>query len=268
MKLARLPLLVLSIFLCLQPAVVKAQHPTFAIVSDSHIGYPGSAYPAFIQAVEREKIDTIVHTGDAIDSPGNRFQWKRFLDITGPGKTLHLAPGNHDIRGEASLRVFLSFFPEPYHAYSEGDTLFLLLCTELPGEEASVTGEQFEWAAEELQRPFRYKLVFLHEPLFPAMPGHGLDRHKEMRDRLHQLFKEQGVSLVVAGHDHLYDRSTRDGITYVIAGRTGGWSFPEASSYGDSLCYTEAWGTTDGYVFIVRDMDGGIRDRYSLSAKR
>ncbi len=256
-------LFALILFLLL-PFVLWAQQPTFAIVSDSHVGYRNSSYPAFIQAIEKERIEVIIHTGDAIDSPGNTDQWKRFLEITGPGKTLHLAPGNHDIHGEASLQVFLTFFPEPYHSFAQGDTLFVLLCTELPGQEARITGEQFAWARTELQRPFRYKFVFLHEPPFPAMRGHGLDRYVEMRDRLHRLFLENKVSLVVAGHDHLYDRKTRDGIAYIIAGRTGGWSFPEGLSYGDALCYTAATETKDGYSFTVRGKDGEAKDRFSI----
>ncbi len=261
------PLLAALVFFLLVPVVTWAQHPTFAIVSDSHIGYPNSAYPAFIQAIEKERIEMIIHTGDAIDSPGNTVQWKRFLEITGPGKKLYLAPGNHDIHGEESLRVFLKLFPEAYYSFPEGDTLFVLLCTELPGQESRITGEQFAWAKTELQRPFRYKFVFLHEPLYPVVRGHGLDRHSEARDRLHQLFVENKVSLVVAGHDHLYDRRTRDGIMYVIAGRTGGWSFPGGSSNGNSLCYTVASGTKDGYSFTVRDEDGKVRDMFSLGGE-
>lgn len=252
----------------LLPVVAGAQHPTFAIVSDSHVGYPNSAYEDFMEAIDNENVKMIIHTGDAIDSPGNVGQWKRFLEITGPGKVLHLAPGNHDIQGEASLKVFLGFFPKPYYSFSEGDTLFVLLCTELPGEESSVAGGQFDWAAKELARPFSHKFVFLHEPLFPVVRGHGLDRHPEARDRLHKLFVKTRVSLVVAGHDHIYDRGTKDGILYVIAGRTGGWPFPEALSNGGSLCYAIATGAKDGYAFVVKDTDGEVKDTFFVGRHR
>ena len=63
-----------------------------------------------------------------------------------------------------------------------------------------------------------------------------------MRDRLHELFVENGVSLVAAGHDHVYDRKEKDGVTYVIDGRTGGQSVPGGSGNGHSLCYTVARG--------------------------
>ena len=237
----------------------------WTIVSDSHIGYPGSDYTAFIQAIEKEKIKVIVHVGDAINKPGSGDEWRRFFEITGPGKKLHLVPGNHDIRGEESLRTYLTLFPEPYYSFSEGDTLFVILCTEFPGEEGRIAGKQLAWVATELQRPFPYKFVFLHEPLFGLIPGHGLNRHPETRDHLHRLFVENGVSLVVAGHDHIYDRKTIDGITYVIDGRTGGIPVPGGIGNGHPLCYTLATRKKDGYSFTVREKDGTVTDRFSLS---
>ena len=49
--------------------MARAQYPVFAIVSDSHVGAGNSVYPAFIRAIEEEKIEMIVHTGDAIEHP-------------------------------------------------------------------------------------------------------------------------------------------------------------------------------------------------------
>jgi acid phosphatase type 7 len=249
------------------PLLVWAQYAPFAIVTDTHTGAANSVYPAFIQAIEQERIKVIIHTGDAIDSPGNKHQWKQFLEITGADKTLHLAPGNRDIHGEASLQTYLKFFPSAYYSFSDGDTLFILLCTELPGEESRVTGEQLAWLKTELKKSLRYKFVFLHEPLFPVIPNHGLDRYGELRDHLHQLFVENGVSLVVSGHDHLYHKMTKDGIIYVIAGRAGGWSFPETSRNGDWLRYVVATRTNGSYSFTSKDIDGRVRDQFSVTRK-
>jgi 3',5'-cyclic AMP phosphodiesterase CpdA len=247
--------------------VAWAQYAPFAVVTDTHVGALNSAYSAFIQAIEQEKIGVIIHTGDAIDHPGSEYQWKRFFEITGAGKTLHLVPGNHDINGEESLRTYRKLFPRAYYSFSDGDTSFILLCTELPGEEGRITGEQLAWLKAELQKPFRYKFIFLHQPLFPVIPNHGLDRYGALRDRLHQLFVESGVSLVVSGHDHLSDKRTRDGIIYVIAGRAGGWSFPGASMNGNALRYIVATRTNSSYSVAVKDMDGKVRDQFSVQSR-
>jgi 3',5'-cyclic AMP phosphodiesterase CpdA len=254
-------LLFIALFLVFSPFALRAEITSFAIISDTHIGFRESVYAAFIRAVEEQKIEVIIHTGDAINRPGSSKEWTRFFEITGPGKILHLAPGNHDIQGKRSLAEYSKFFPDLYYSFSDGDTLFILLNTELPGEESTISGEQLAWLENELQKPFKYKFVFLHEPPFPVVTLHGLDRHSDARDRLHRLFVENGVSLVVSGHDHLYNRSMKQGVTYVIAGGGGGqlWFFSEN---GNFFHYITATRSNGGYSFIVKDVDGKKRDQF------
>jgi hypothetical protein len=86
-----------------------------------------------------------------------------------------------------------------------------------------------------------------------------------MSDRLHELFVENGVSLVVASHGRVYDRKEKDGVTYVIDGRTGGQPVPGGSGNGRSLCHTIATPVKDGYSFAVRNKDGEAVDRFSIN---
>jgi 3',5'-cyclic AMP phosphodiesterase CpdA len=262
----RAVLCVAGLVLLLAPLSLRAQYAAFAIVGDTHVGAPGSVYPAFIRNMEEEGTHMIVHTGDAINNPGNLSQWAQFFDITGSDKTLYLAPGNHDIGGRKSLDVYMGFFGTPYSSISDGDTLLVFLNTELPGEESRIAGEQLAWLDAEMARPFRYKIVFLHEPLFPVIHQHGLDRHSQERDNLHLLFVRSGVSLVVAGHDHLYDRSMRDGITYVIGGRAGGKAWPTRN--GRSTCYIMARRTGDFYSFQVKDANGRVKDTFTVKREK
>ncbi|HME43604.1 MAG TPA: metallophosphoesterase [Syntrophorhabdales bacterium] len=254
----------IGLVLLLLPLLARAEEASFAVISDTHIGLRESVYITFIQAVEEQKIRLIIHTGDAINRPGDLIQWARFLQITGPGKELHVAPGNHDIDDKESLAVFLKYFSEPYHSFSDGDTLFLLLNTELPGQRSRIEGKQLAWLEAELQRPFKYKFVFLHEPPFPVVHLHGLDRHREPRDRLHQLFVRTGVSLVVAGHDHLYDRKVKDGITYVILGGGGG-QLAYILKNSDFYHYMVASRSNGGYLFTLKDISGSTRDQFSVN---
>ena len=257
--------LALSLLACLllSPLPCLAQNGPFAIASDSHVRASNSVYPAFIKAMDEEKIDMVIHTGDAINTPGSEREWSAFLEMTGPARQLHLAPGNHDIKGPKSVSAYLKHFPKLYYSFSDGDTLFVLLNTELPGEERVVGGEQFEWLKGELEKPFQCKFVFLHEPLFPVVPNHGLDRHREERDRLHRLFLEMGVRLVVSGHDHIYDRSDRSGITYVIAGPTGG-RLPPFVRDGDPFRYMVVTRKDGVYSFVNKDMAGVVRDEFLI----
>jgi 3',5'-cyclic AMP phosphodiesterase CpdA len=251
--------ILLFFILCL-PLLTWAQH--FAIVSDSHVGARDSNYTEIIKRIDDEKIETIFHTGDAINRPGDAKLWKRFLDLTGADKTLHLAPGNHDIDSTRSLKVFLQFFPDSYYSFSEGDTLFLILNTEFPGEDRRIAGDQLSWLTKELDKSFRYKFVFLHEPPFPLLRLHGLDVDEESRDKLHRLFVQKGVSLVVAGHDHSYYKTVKDGVVYVITPRSRLISglFINDGKPG----YITVHRKGKGYSFTVRDNSGGIQDSFSI----
>lgn len=255
-------ILALLLFL---PFFVLAEFNSFAIVSDTHVGSEDSVYADFIKIIERKDIKTIIHVGDAIHIPGNKDQWKVFFDITGSDKMLHLAPGNHDINDKRSLCIYLKFFPKLYHSLSHDDTLFIILNTEIPGETSQITGKQLQWLKRELEKPFRYKFVFLHRPLFPILSGRGLDRYKDARNELHRLFVDKGVSLVVSGHDHLYNRSTRDGITYIIAAGGGGQShFPTFNDTRYFFRYIIGKRENESYSFIVKDLEGDTGDEFNI----
>jgi 3',5'-cyclic AMP phosphodiesterase CpdA len=253
-----------ALVLLLFPLLARAEYDRFAVLSDSHVGSRKSVYAGFIRLMNEEQIRTLIHTGDVINKPGRTELWKKFFDITGEGKTLHMAAGNHDISDDASYAVWEDFFP-PYESFFDGDTLFVVLNTELPGLRSRIAGEQLDWLKAELARPFRYKLGFLHEPLFPVIPLHGLDRHRQARDELHRLFVQAHVNLVIAGHDHVYRRSNRDGITYVVAGSTGG-KLPIFGKNDNFFRYMVATRTNGNYVFAVRDMARHVIDVFEVRA--
>jgi len=255
--------LAVFVSLFLTSCVLRAEGSTFAIVSDSHVGASNSVYPDFIKRMEREGISTLIHTGDATHR-GSRGQWEDFARLTGPDKLLHIVPGNHDVRDHATYSRFLGLFQAPYYSFTDDDTLFVLLNTEIPGKRRRIAGEQLAWLTAELDRPFKYKFVFLHEPLFPLLPGNGMDRYAAARDALHLLFVQMRVSLVIAGHDHIYDRTMRDGVEYVIQGATGG-RLPWFTKNGKSFRYMIATREEDGYVFTVKDMSGRVRDRFMVN---
>jgi 3',5'-cyclic AMP phosphodiesterase CpdA len=92
------------------PFPVRTEYPDFAIISDTHVGARNSVYPAFIRVIDELKIETIIHTGDVINKPGSRREWKRFFETTGSEKTLHVAPEPR-YTVHASREVYDVFLP-------------------------------------------------------------------------------------------------------------------------------------------------------------
>lgn len=246
---------------------VWASENSFGIIGDTRIGAMEAPYTAFVKQVEKQGIPTVIIVGDAIDTPGKQDEWDRLRYLTGDKIALHVVAGNHDVNNRRSLAVYTQVFGRgPYYSFSQNDTLFVVLNTEIPGQEGKITGQQFGWLDKELAKAFKYKFVFLHRPLFPTMfgTGYGLDRHPQDRDRLHQLFIKQGVAVVVSGHQHLYHRSERDGITYVISGGGGGRLHGFTEEEGAFLHYVLAKKSNEGYVFSAFDFKGIVRDQFSV----
>ncbi|HEX2967218.1 MAG TPA: hypothetical protein VHO84_15640, partial [Syntrophorhabdaceae bacterium] len=132
----------------------------------------------------------------------------------------------------------------------------------LPGEESSISGKQLLWLEGELKRTFRYKFVFLHEPLFPVIHK-GLAVHEESRDILHKLFVEHSVALVVSGHDHIYRRHIKDGITYIIMppGRGSAKQLITEMEPG----YLVAYRKNGSFSFALKDSQGKTRDEFIVT---
>jgi hypothetical protein len=239
----------------------------FAVMGDTGIGRVEEVYKTFLDHLTKEGIGTFFIVGDVIDRPGKEEEWLRFNELTGLSRGVHIAPGNHDINNYKALKVYRKYVKKPpYYAFSEGDTLFILLCTDLPDEIGKVTGKQLKWLKDELQKPFKFKMVFLHKPLFPTPLGKGyvLDKYPAERDVLEQVLKENKVDIVFAGHEHLYKRIERGGIVYVTTGGGGATLLTPYEESGGFHHYIVAKRNDGGYLFRVYDPSGSTRDEFSI----
>jgi 3',5'-cyclic AMP phosphodiesterase CpdA len=81
--------------------------------------------------------------------------------------------------------------------------------------------EQVEWVANELRGSKEaWKILFFHHPLYSSGDRHGSDLR--LRETLEPIFLNEGVSLVLNGHDHFYERvKLQKGIQYFVVGSGG-----------------------------------------------
>ena len=84
------------------------------------------------------------------------------------------------------------------------------------------------------------------------------------------LFADAGVPLVLAGHDHDYQRSTpQDGVTYVVSGagastrRVGHLGFTAVSSA--TLHYVDLLVYDDHLVGRAIDQEGNLLDAFTIT---
>lgn len=228
---------------------------SFAVVGDNRPNTITTVQPAvwgtIVGQMMSENLDLTLHAGDIIsgsatDAPAqNLAKYDGFFAVTAPltaSVPLYTAVGNHEYIGTASNRAGYeqeftlpvnngadaATYGEEYYSFNHGDTHFIVLCTEIPGQAGLVTGNQKAWLVQDLaQNTKPWTVVTLHRPLFSGV--HTTDpwmntantAGQQNKAELHALFRDNGVDVVFAGHEHYYLRHVEDGVHYVITGGAG-----------------------------------------------
>jgi hypothetical protein len=210
---------------------------TFMVLGDTRTGH------AAHQSVVDKMLDLgppsfYLHTGDLVANGSDRSQWDTFLDIEHDlmqVSTLYPALGNHERNHPNYFDVLNP--PGPWYSFDSGDAHFVCLQVDGYGNYAP-GGAQYEWLASDLAGTLKpWKFVFFHIPPYSS-GGHGSDLN--VRQALGPLFEQYGVTIVFNGHNHGYERSVANGVTYIVTGGGGAPLYPRmhdnpASVYFESV---------------------------------
>jgi 3',5'-cyclic AMP phosphodiesterase CpdA len=139
--------------------------------------------------------------------------YKPLLDA---GVKFYASLGNHDSREQRYYKLF-NMDGKLYYSYKapKQDVRFIALETTYPEP------EQIAWLEDTLKSAKEdWKIVYSHHPLYSSGGTHGSDL--TLRAALEPLYIKYGVSVVFAGHDHLYERmKPQNGIQYFVTGSGG-----------------------------------------------
>ena len=153
-------------------------------------------------------------------------------------KAIHPSPGNHDFENTRGAGYF-SYFGDRagppgrgYYSYDLGDWHVVSLNSELAVDlkTAVQAREQETWLIQDLKEHGKpCTLAYWHEPLFSSGDFHGGSPEIES---LWTILFDNGVDLVLNGHEHHYERflpqtpagvpDSVNGIEEIIAGTGGG----------------------------------------------
>ena len=203
----------------------------FVIYGDTRTN--DTAHRRVIAAAVKQQPAFIVQTGDLVADSSDRTQWAAFDNAIQPIRDGHIAyypaKGNHDVASSAFLKEILDpvqpgYDGKNYYRFDVRGLCFLALDTESlhNGAKDKKARRQYQWLEMQLKQASADKLFvipFFHRALYSV--GRHRNENKALRERLHPLFQQYGVRLVFQGHDHLYYRTMRDGITYVVTGGGG-----------------------------------------------
>jgi acid phosphatase type 7 len=224
--------------------------------------------------VEKGLPAIVLHVGDFISGGSDYASWGReFFD---PARALMRdavlfpARGNHDVYSPWYFALFSLPTGETWYSFDYGCAHIIALDTT---RDYSSTSVQYAWLVKDLEsgaaREAAWRFVFFHSPPYSS-GGHG-GAVSVQRD-LVPLFEAYGVDMVLSGHDHLYERSVKDGIQYVVSGGGGASLYPvnttknpfqvlPASVYHHVLLVVRP----SQVALEAKDLDGTVFDRVTLT---
>ena len=122
--------------------------------------------------------------------------------------------GNHDESNQRFYELF-NMNGEEYYQFKKGNVSFYSLNSNYMDK------KQIKWFEDKLAADTSdWKIVYFHHPPYSSGGKHGSDT--KLREVVEPIFVKYGVNVVLAGHEHFYERvRPQKGIYYFISGAGG-----------------------------------------------
>jgi hypothetical protein len=195
----------------------------FAVIGDGGTGGSGQAAVGqqMFEAHKAFPYGLVLMLGDNLYGRERPRDYERkferpYKPLLDAGVKFYAALGNHDEREQRFYKHFNMGGQTYYSFKASGQSVrFFAL------ESDYMDRKQLDWIEEELRRSNdAWKIVFMHHPLYSSGRRHGSS--VGLREALEPLFLKYGVSLVLAGHEHFYERlQPQNGIHYITQGAAG-----------------------------------------------
>jgi 3',5'-cyclic AMP phosphodiesterase CpdA len=212
--------------------------------------------------MEATPSDFLVNTGDMVARGNDPAEWSQLFSIEGPmlrDRCAFVAVGNHELsRGDrAGAVAFLHYFagetegraPERlYSTFRWSNARFFVL-----NAMDDWTGDERAWLFAELDRAaaepgLAHRIAVMHWG--PYSSGHHGNNPALANGEVVDRMRARGVDLILAGHDHAYERGESRGLKYVISGGAGAPLYPKEHDTPETRRYEAT------YHFVEVAVDG------------
>lgn len=257
---------------------------TLAHITDVHIRPGDNAPQRFkncLKKIRQTGVDFFLNTGDSIhDASYDNVkrdsvteQWQIWDDCIKEikGYDLYSCLGNHDMWWAAPDKKDAMYgkdyvvkrlnIPHRYYSFTRSGWHFIVL--DGNNHNISLDDEQLKWLEDDLAATPAHTptLILSHYPTFGATPilvGGNHSDHKKLKDLFYKHKDKVRASL--SGHNHLYDKTSYNGVWYCCNGAMSGfwWGQGDKESAGPGY-YLE---TPPGYAILKLYKDGGFESEY------
>jgi hypothetical protein len=240
-------------------------------------GWVGPDQDAIVDGIESVAFDLMIHLGDIAYPRGTLAQFEDTF-FRPYARLLRHAPmfavsGNHEY-GSRDAWPYRQVFALPengapggverWFSFDWGDVHLVALDTEQIGS------EQATWLDRDLKaNKLPWVIVYLHRPPFSS-GEHGSDG--AVRRWFVPIFERHQVPLVLAGHDHHYERTHPiNGVHYIVSGGGGRGTRPVSgesfTAFADAVL-NFLFIEIEGDALTVHAIDGAGREFDSLRIDR
>lgn len=179
----------------------------------------------------------VITTGDMTKSTGTNmsFTINDLKSSSLSGAEMHFVSGNHEYDDRSSAWTLMianrgKKYPLTiwtgdssgltYHFKTVDNINIFMLNIYYNNADGKVSQAMFDWLSQELSTTIGYKIVCLHDPLYPYKYhiGNSLDADPVMRDKLQKLFESKNVNIVFVGHAHYSNILDKNGVLHVNTG--------------------------------------------------
>lgn len=210
------------------------------------------AHAAVVRAMASSPSDFLVNTGNMVSMGNNPVDWAELFSIEGRmlrDRCVFAAVGNHELaRGDKAGEVaFLHYFAEAeegrelerlYGSFRWSNTRFFVL-----NAMDRWTGAERDWLRAELDRALTepglsHRFAVMHWGPFSS-GAHG-NNPALASGEVVAMMRDRKVDLILAGHDHIYERGAGGGLRYLITGGAGAPLYEENKHAPETLHFEAA----------------------------
>jgi len=249
------------------------------LAGDSRGAY--DTWRTLLQAADAVEPYLILFSGDMVELGANQLEWDAWFEASGDilaRRPFIAAHGNHEFLAQAYFAQFA--FPgneEWFDVQTAG--LHVLSLNDTVRDAADIDTTQARFIDDTLgARTAPWAFAMHHQPAYSTCTRHGSDI--VVRDAWAPLFDKHGVDVVLAGHNHIYERSvpiaagqedpTGRGTVYIVSGGAGAPLYRESETdwFNAKAEPIEHWITADigadTAEVVVRDLAGNVIDSFSV----
>jgi len=257
-----------------------------------------AAHAAVVRSMASVASDFLVNTGDLVEHGGSPSQWQTFFDIEAPltrERCIFSCVGNHELVDGSGIEYVKYFGPAelPPGAVGSADAGAALAApTVLSPDQLNGTfrwsnarfflvngmvsyksGASRAWLEKVLaeaddEKGLVWRIVVTHHGPWSSGPhGDNLQLHDA---NVPQILKAHKVDLVLAGHDHIYERGFADGMPYIVSGGGGAPTYrikqkgPFSRRSESVRHFVEASASAVAIQFAATRPDGTVIERCGL----